>query len=141
MSLVTPPVDPDHDHRAPDTAATKDRLPPPTTVPCPSARITRRDLGPAAGAVFTVAGVVGAHDAAILSRCLHCALADRSGAGPGTASSVFVVDLTDVESYGSELVDLLVVAEERARSQAIGLHVLELGHSGLREEWEARHSR
>jgi hypothetical protein len=55
------------------------------------------------------------------------------------ASAVIVVDLTEVESYGSELVELLVVAEQRARTLAVGLHVLELGRSGLREQWQTRH--
>jgi hypothetical protein len=108
-------------------------------VPSPSARVHRRDLGDGAGVVFTVAGAVGHHDAAVLSRCLHAELAAVTGAG--TPPRVIVVDLTDVESYGSELVDLLACAEERATTVGIGVHVLELGRSGLREEWEARHRR
>ena len=140
MSLATPPVDPDHEQRTGrgPTAPRGDRTPPPTTVPSPGARISRRDLGRGAGAVFTVAGDVGAHDAAIISRCLHAELA---AAGPVTATRVIVVDLTDVEAYGSELVNLLAVAEERAHTLAVGLHLLDLGHSGLRQELEARRSR
>lgn len=137
MSLATPPVDPDHEQRTGyrPTAPRGDRTPPPTTVPSPGARISRRDLGRSAGAVFTVAGDVGAHDAAIISRCLHAELA-----ATGPATRVIVVDLTDVEAYGSELVNLLAVAEERAHSLAVGLHLLDLGHSGLRHELEARRS-
>jgi hypothetical protein len=88
--------------------------------------------------MFTVAGVVGAHDAAVLSRCLHAQLEERAGAAAEAPSAVIVVDLTEVESYGSELVELLVVAEERARTLEVGLHVLELGRSGLRKQWQTR---
>jgi hypothetical protein len=143
MNLAHPPLDPDHaqhaGRRRPSTAPSRDPGSPPTTVPSPSARITRRHLGPGSGALFTVAGAVGAHDAAVLSRCLHAQLDERAGAAPDTASAVIVVDLTEVESYGAELVELLVVAEERARTLAVGLHVLELGRSGLREQWQTRH--
>lgn len=134
MSLTTPPLDPDHDRRAP--APTRDRRPPPTPVPSPAARVHRRDMADGAGVVFTVAGAVGHHDAAVLSRCLHAELA-----GPGAPPRVVVVDLTEVETYGSELVDLLACAEERAASVGTGVHVLELGRSGLREDWEERHRR
>ncbi|NMO88391.1 hypothetical protein [Actinomycetospora sp. TBRC 11914] len=139
MSLTTPPLHPDH--RAPKTTSTRDRRPPPTPVPSPSARVHRRDLGQGAGVVFTVAGAVGAHDAAVLSRCLHAELADCAVAAPGDARRVIVVDLTEVETYGSQLVDLLAVAEDRAGSLDVGLHVLELGRSGFREDWENRHTR
>lgn len=139
MSLATPSLDPDHDRRTSATTSTRDRRPPPTPVPSPSARVHRRDLGDGAGVVFTVAGAVGHHDAAVLSRCLHAELA--AVPGPGTPPRVIVVDLTDVETYAAELVDLLTVAEERASSLAVGLHVLELGRSGLREDWENRRRR
>jgi hypothetical protein len=141
MNLVVPPLDPDHPQHAgprrPVTAPTRDSGPP-TTVPSPSARISRRPLGRGAGALFTVAGAVGVHDAAILSRCLHAQLDGCAAVAPEAASAVIVVDLTEVESYGSELVELLVVAEQRARTLAVGLHVLELGRSGLREQWQTR---
>lgn len=121
------------------TAAGRDPVPPPTSVPSPSARISCRPLGHGTKVLFTVAGAVGAHDAAILSRCLHARLDDHAAAGAGTESAVIVVDLTEVESYGSGLVDLLVVAEQRARTLAVGLHVLDLGRSGLLERWQTRH--
>jgi hypothetical protein len=143
MNLVVPPRHPDNAQQAgshrPVTAPTRDSGPPPTRVPSPSARITRRPLGRGAGALFTVAGAVGAHDAAVLSRCLHAQLDGCAAVAPEAASAVIVVDLTEVESYGSELVELLVVAEQRARTLAVGLHVLELGRSGLREQWQTRH--
>ena len=142
MNLAVPPLDPDHAQQAgprrPPTASSRDPGPPATTVPSPSARISRRHLGRGSGALFTVAGAVGAHDAAVLSRCLHAQLDGCATAAPDTASTVIVVDLTEVESYGSELVELLVVAEERAKTVAVGLHVLELGCSGLREQWQTR---
>jgi hypothetical protein len=142
MNLAVPPLDPDHAQHAgprrPAKAPTREPGPPPTTVPSPSARISRRHLGRGSGALFTVAGAVGAHDAAVLSRCLHAQL-DECAAGAAEAlSAVIVLDLTEVESYGSELVELLVVAEQRARTLAVGLHVLELGRSGLREQWQTR---
>ena len=142
MNLTIPPLDPDHAQHAgprrPVTAPTWKPGPPPTTVPSPSARISRRPLGRGSGALFTVAGAVGAHDAAVLSRCLHAQLDECAAAAPEAASAVIVLDLTEIESYGSELVELLVVAEQRARTLAVGLHVLELGRSGLREQWQTR---
>jgi len=138
MNLVIHPLDAQHARpRRPVTAPGRDPAPPPTTVPSPSARISRRPLGQGSGALFTVAGVVGAHDAAILSRCLHTQLGQCAATAP-EASAVIVLDLTEIESYGSELVELLVVAEQRARTLAVGLHVLELGRSGLREQWQTR---
>jgi hypothetical protein len=138
MNLAVPPLDPDHAQHAgprrPVTAPTRHPGSPPTTVPSPSARISRRPLGRGSGALYTVAGAVGAHDAAVLSRCLHAQLDGCAEA----ASAVIVLDLTEVESYGSELVELLVVAEQRARTLSVGLHVLELGRSGLREQWQTR---
>ena len=143
MNLAIPPLDPGHVQHArprrPVTAPSRDPAPPPTMVPSPSARISRRSLGQGSGALFTVAGAVGAHDAAILSRCLHTQL-DQCAATASEATAVIVVDLTEIESYGSELVELLVVAEQRARTFAVGLHVLELGRSGLREQWQTRRS-
>jgi hypothetical protein len=141
MNLSISPLAPDHAQHArlrrPATPPSRDPAPPPTTVPTPSARISRRPLGRGSGALYTVAGAVGAHDAAVLSRCLHTQL-DQCAATAPDASAVIVLDLTEIESYGSELVELLVVAEQRARTLAVGLHVLELGRSGLREQWQTR---
>ena len=141
MNLAVPPLEPDHaphSGRRRSATAPSDAGPLARWVPSPSARISRRGLGPGPGVLFTLAGVVGAHDAAVLSRCLHTELDERAEAAPGPGRGVIVVDLTEVESSSSELVELLVVAEERARTLAVGLHVLDLGQSGLREAWQTR---
>lgn len=97
MNLAVPPLDPDHaPHSGPrrPAAAPTHAGPSASRVPSPSARISRRGLEAGPGAPFTIAGAVGAYDAAVLSRCLHTELDERAEAAPGPGRAVIVVDLT-----------------------------------------------
>ncbi|HSK60909.1 MAG TPA: STAS domain-containing protein [Actinomycetospora sp.] len=91
----------------------------------PAATIEISHVGAVSGAVITVTGVIGTHDAAVLARHLHTVL----DAGP----AVVVVNLSHVEHCDQAGLDALAAARDRAREDAIGLHVVDLaGHAPRR---------
>jgi hypothetical protein len=117
-----------------------------TTVPAPNVHITCRRVKDLGSVAISVSGDVGAHDAAVLSSLLHTELEAHDPAGPAPPASpvvaslaersaeppqVLVVDLSEVSSYTPALPNLLLVARDRARGLGVGLHLLDLGTSGL----------
>jgi anti-anti-sigma regulatory factor len=91
----------------------------------PASTIEVAHVGAVGGAVITVTGVIGPHDAAVLARHLDTVL----DADP----AVVVVNLSHVEHCDQAGLDALAAARDRARENSIGLHVVDLaGHAPRR---------
>lgn len=69
------------------------------------------------GTTLAFSGRLGRNDAAVLSRCLNTQL--------DTAPRVLVLDFSDAEPAAPELLDILRYVRRRARTQNVGLHVLD----------------
>mgnify|MGYP000725236528 CR=1 FL=1 len=69
------------------------------------------------GSTLTYTGQMGRNDVAVLSRCLHTQL----DANP----RVLVLDLSQAEPTTPELLDILRRVRRRARSQDVGVHLLD----------------
>lgn len=91
----------------------------------PAATIEVSHVGAVSGAVISVAGVIGRHDAAVLARHLGTVL--------DAAPAVVVVNLSHLEHCDQAGLDALADARDRAREHSIGLHVVDLaGHASRR---------
>lgn len=122
-----------------------------TLIPSPSATIARRRVGAIDGVVVTVKGAMGPGDATALRHCLDRemdgvrlpAQASRhdpehvrgSDESPDThvVPSVVVVDVGEVTACDAAVLEVLVVARERARSSNVGLHILDRGQRTMHQ--------